>query len=89
MTIRYHDLKTWPPYFQMILDGRKTFDLRVDDRGFREGDILLLNEYLPDQKRYTGRAVSCEVGLIVRGEWGLKEDVCAMSLLAVNSTVER
>lgn len=26
---------------------------------------------------------------IVRGEWGLKENVCAMSLLAVNSTVER
>ena len=28
-----HNLKTWPPFFEAVLEGRKTFELRRDDRG--------------------------------------------------------
>ena len=33
-----HSLKCWPDYFQPILDGIKTFDLRFNDRKFNVGD---------------------------------------------------
>lgn len=40
MTI--HILKTVQPYFKQVSRGLKTFEVRKNDRDFREGDILLL-----------------------------------------------
>ena len=42
-----HDLKTWPEYFEPILTGRKTFEIRHDDRDFKTGHVLHLREWLP------------------------------------------
>lgn len=52
-----HDLKCWPEYFKDIESGVKTFDYRVDDRGFRIGDLLFLREWCPKKEEYTGRKV--------------------------------
>lgn len=51
-----HDLKCWPEYYAEVDAGRKTFEIRKDDRGFRVGDVLLLREYEPQSKTYTGRS---------------------------------
>jgi len=40
-----HHLKTWPVFFQAIRAGDKGFDVREDDRGFRVGDELVLEEH--------------------------------------------
>lgn len=48
-----HELKTLPPYFEDVLSGRKTFELRQDDRLWCVGDTLRLREF--DGKDYTGR----------------------------------
>jgi ASC-1-like (ASCH) protein len=37
-----HELKCLAPYFDAVRDGRKTFECRVNDRGFQAGDILRL-----------------------------------------------
>ena len=42
-----HKLKTWPPYYRDLLEGRKTFELRWNDRNFQVGDVLHLVEYDP------------------------------------------
>jgi hypothetical protein len=52
-----HELKTWPNYFEAILDGRKLFELRVNDRDFHVGDELFLCEYIPGKGEYTGRQI--------------------------------
>jgi hypothetical protein len=32
--------KAWPEYFRQIMDGKKTFDLRLNDFDIEEGNIL-------------------------------------------------
>jgi hypothetical protein len=32
----FHELKMWPEFFKHVWSGDKTFELRVDDRGFRQ-----------------------------------------------------
>lgn len=58
---RIHVLKTWPTYFQAILDGHKTFEFRKDDRGYKVGDFLHLREWDPESGRHTGRLLDVEV----------------------------
>ena len=52
-----HVLKTWPEYFAAVIIGTKTYEVRLDDRNFKEGDELLLREYLPPaiEKRATAK----------------------------------
>ncbi|MCG0590589.1 DUF3850 domain-containing protein [Bacillus velezensis] len=57
MSVRHH-LKILPEYFEALKDGRKTFEIRHDDRGFKEGDTLSLNEW---QDGYTGRSIEVDV----------------------------
>jgi hypothetical protein len=53
---REHDLKTWPLYFQALIDGTKTFEIRRNDREYAVGDILVLREWDPSTAIYTGRS---------------------------------
>jgi len=53
--------KVWPDYFQKILDGKKTYDLRLADWECNPGDILVLREWDPKTKEYTGRVIEKKV----------------------------
>jgi hypothetical protein len=76
-----HDLKTWPQYYQAIIDGLKTFDIRKDDRGFQVGDELLLREYKPDKQQYTGRQLLVKVTYVTRGgQWGIPEGLVILAI---------
>jgi ASC-1-like (ASCH) protein len=52
-----HDKKVWPEYFQNILAGKKTYELRLADWDCHEGDLLLLREWDPITEEYTGREI--------------------------------
>ncbi|MBI5229615.1 DUF3850 domain-containing protein [Candidatus Micrarchaeota archaeon] len=58
--------KTWPEFFQKILDGTKTFDLRLADFDCRLGDVLVLREWDPNTKKYTGQVVEKEVAGVIK-----------------------
>lgn len=60
-----HELKTWPYYFRHILSGKKNFEIRNNDRGFRVGDTLVLKEFSPTTQQYTGREVIKKVNYIL------------------------
>ena len=53
--MKVHQLKTWPIFFEAVLNGTKTFEFRLNDRNFQVGDKLDLMEYDPDAEGYTGR----------------------------------
>lgn len=58
--------KAWPEQFQAVLDGRKTFDLRLQEFEAQEGDVLLLREWDPEKKEYTGRSIEKIIGFVLR-----------------------
>lgn len=45
-----HALKCWPPYFQQVRDDLKCLEVRRNDRDYRDGDLLVLQEYLPTDR---------------------------------------
>jgi ASC-1-like (ASCH) protein len=58
-------------YFQAVIDGSKTFELRLNDFDIEEGDTLLLKEWDSETKTYTGRELSRTVGYV--GKWKIDE----------------
>ena len=59
-----HQLKILPNYFEEIITGRKTFEIRLNDRLFKEGDFLALNER-DKNGYYTGRSCIVYVDYIL------------------------
>jgi len=53
--------KTWPHLFERVLKGEKTAELRLADFEINEGDILILEEWDPETKQYTGRSLQKRV----------------------------
>lgn len=45
--MKEHRLKTWPQFFEAIMNKEKTFELRRNDREYEVGDILILCEFNP------------------------------------------
>ena len=67
-----HKLKIKTQYFEDVKNGRKTFELRKNDRDFKVGDTLLLEEYNGD---YTGRFIKVIITYLLRGgNYGLDKD---------------
>lgn len=74
--------KIRPKYFDEILKGNKTFELRKeDDTQYEEGDILILKEIDPTViDFYTGRFAISRIGFVLRHFEGLSDDYAIISL---------
>ncbi len=78
--------KLWPEYFDLVNSGKKTFELRVADFDVQEGDTLVLEEWDPNTKEYTGRTVEKKVGYVMRFDlnaFGQKEEIIEKGLWAI------
>lgn len=58
-----HSLKIKSEYFKKVISEEKTFKVRTNDRDFRRGDILALNEY--KNEKHTGRSCLVVVDYIL------------------------
>lgn len=47
--------KCWPEFFEKFLSGERTFELRLADFDLKEGDTIIMEEFNPETKEYTGR----------------------------------
>lgn len=78
-----HALKTWPEYYAPIEKGDKLFELRKDDRPYKNGDNVLLQEYDPKTETYTGKEMKFNICFILRDlpkSFGLKPGFCILGL---------
>ena len=58
--------KVWPECFELMKSGKKRFELRLADFKIKEGDVLVLEEYEPKKKKYTGRKIKKKVRYILK-----------------------
>jgi len=49
--------KIWPEYFEAVDSRKKNYELRLNDFEIEEGDTLVLEEWDPKTKKYTGRKI--------------------------------
>lgn len=78
MDDRRHKLKLAKMFFEDVRLGRKSFELKKNDRDYQIGDILELREM--DNGEPTGRVIEKEITYILEGFAGLKEDYCILAL---------
>ena len=70
--MRKIEKKAWPELFEKVRTGEKTFDLRLDDFRCKVGDILILREWNPKEKKYTGRVLERKVTFVLKSKDVLK-----------------
>lgn len=63
-----HAVKIYPEYYESVKSGEKLFEVRKNDRDYKVGDLLALNEFNPDDKvagEYTGRAIIAKISYVL------------------------
>lgn len=50
--------KCWPEFYEKFVSGERTFELRLADFDLKDGDVMVMEEYNPETKEYTGRSTS-------------------------------
>ena len=70
--------KIWPEYFELVQSDKKGFELRLNDFDIAEGDTLVLEEWDPNTKEYTGRKIEKEVSYVLKfklDDFGQKSEI--------------
>jgi co-chaperonin GroES (HSP10) len=69
--------KIWPKYFDAIKKGTKNYELRLADFKVKKGDTLILKEWNPKTKKYTGREIKKKAKFVFKTKdqkfWSKKE----------------
>ena len=75
-------LKVWPSYYFAVESGQMRCQWRREDEfKYRCGDCLLLEEWDPTEKRYTGNQLRVEVTHTLRGpQFGIPEGYVVLSI---------
>jgi len=58
--------KIWPGFFEDVLSGKKKFELRLGNFECKEGDTLVLEEWNPKTRKYTGRKMEKKVTYVLK-----------------------
>ena len=72
-----HTLKIEKKYFNEILRRVKSFEIRRNDRNFKAGDFLTLQEI--NDGKYTGSTIECRIGFVC--DYAQKENYVVFSIL--------
>lgn len=76
-----HELKIHPEPFQAVSKGLKTWEYRFNNRNFREGDKLKLNEFDPEKMAYTGSFIEVRIMYLLEGgQFDIPEGYVIMSI---------
>lgn len=75
-----HELKIHPEYYKDVLLGLKKVEIRYNDRDFKEGDILVLNEWDPQTEKYTGCQVKRKVNNVYKNHPGVLSNYVVLQI---------
>ena len=78
---KVHEIRLAATYFDDVCSGKKSFELRKNDRHYKVGDILEMMEF-KDGKN-TGRMVRVLVTFLLEDYTGLEDGYCIMSIQVI------
>lgn len=58
--------KCWPEFFELVASGKKNVEIRLADFAMKPGDTLILEEWDPKTRKYTGKKIAKKVKSVVR-----------------------
>ena len=78
--------KIWPEWFKLVKSGKKKFELRLADFRIKKGDVLVLEEWDPKAKKYTGRKIRKKVKYTLRfklNDFGQEKEIKKKGLYVI------
>lgn len=73
-----HEVKIASSYYVDIISGKKKFELRKNDRGYKVGDGLKMLEFADG--KYTGRTIDADIIYMLDDYTGLEEGYCILGI---------
>lgn len=83
---KVHQIRLGASFFADVCSGKKSFELRKNDRDYKKGDIIEMMEF-KDGKN-TGRTVRVLVTYILEDYTGLEDGYCIMATCLLNENDE-
>ena len=79
---KIHEIKIAAMYYEDVVSGKKSFELRKNDRGYKQGDKLIMLEF--KDGKYTGRIVNADIVYMLEDYTGLAEGYCILGIQVTN-----
>ncbi|MBQ8306971.1 MAG: DUF3850 domain-containing protein [Blautia sp.] len=81
---KVHRIRLASSYYDDVLSGRKTFELRKNDRGYRTGHMLEMVEFKEGIE--TGRLIHADIAYMLEDYAGLEEGYCILGIKVTDYT---
>lgn len=79
---KVHQIRLASMYFDDIVSGKKTFELRKNDKEYKEGDFLEMLEFADGKN--TGRSVKVLVTYLLENYTGIEDGYCIMGTKVIS-----
>lgn len=80
--MKTHELKLDTEFFDAVLNKEKTFEIRLNDRGFQKGDYLIFKETKSGTHYARYRKATANITYVLNG-WGLENGYVAFGITNV------
>lgn len=85
--MKTHELKLDTEFFDAVLSGEKSFEIRLNDRGFQRGDKVLFKETKQGTHYAYYRKATADITYLLHG-WGLENGYCVFGIANVAEVAE-
>lgn len=76
-----HELKIYREHYNNVRAGTKTFEIRVNDRGFQKGDKVTLYAYSKDRNEYLSEHIYPSLKFTIGDVYTIDAERVVFSLL--------
>ena len=81
---KQHELKIVASDYEDVISGKKSFELRKNDRGYKQGDSLKMLEF--KDCKHTGRTIDADIIYMLEDYTGLTEGYCILGIRVTDYT---
>lgn len=81
---KVHDIKIAATYYDDVVSGKKRFELRKNDRGYKVGESLNMLEF--KDGKFTGRTINADITYMLKDYTGLAEGYCILGIEVTGHT---